>query len=131
LFRIGNKATDKDHYALDSAAQIKIAQRELANIFPWLDFSAAEFATCRVDRAEPKQKNGLKPDSSYFKSVYNIHIAWPTKLALAPQLSEGIIQTLSAAGLVPLQPDDRYLRSWPVPPIAKAIGEDCFCKDVA
>src|SRR5262249_3861645 len=106
------------------------AQNELCDLFPWLDFTTAQFATFMVDRAEPLQKNGFKPESSYFKTINNMMIAWPTKLALAPKLADDIMQSLQASHLSPHFFDTRELRSWPMPPLAKPIWEDAFCKNV-
>ena len=36
----------------DSKAQIQTAKKELIELFPWLDFSKAQFATFFIDRAE-------------------------------------------------------------------------------
>lgn len=116
---------------LDSPAQIHAAKQELNNLFPWLNFNNAEFATFMVDRAEPKQKNGLKPESSYLKAVENMIVAWPTKLALAPQLANDIMNKLSAMQLSPQLTDIRALRSWPMPPLAAPIWEEMFCRNVA
>lgn len=114
----------------DSEAQIQVARIELAALFPWLDFSQAEFATFMVDRAEPQQKNGLKPESSYVKAIENMMIAWPTKLALAPKLAEEIIQQLQKKAIMPKFFDTRELRAWPMPPLATPIWEELFCKHV-
>lgn len=117
--------------ARDSAAQIEAAREELRNLFPWIDFTNAEFATFMIDRAEPLQKNGFKPETSFSKSINNMVIAWPTKLALAPKLADEIMQYIINAQLVPQMFDTRELRSWPMPPIARPIWEDMFCKNVA
>jgi len=81
-----------------------------------------------VDRAEPLQKNGLKPDSSFFKAIENVIVAWPTKLALAPKLAAEILAYLVTTSLV-LQPAEmRALRSWPMPTVAQPIWEEgVFC----
>ncbi len=115
----------------DSAAQIQAAKDELKALFPWLDFTGAEFATFVVDRAEPLQKNGFKPETSFSKSVQNMIIAWPTKLALAPKLADEIMQHIVNAQLVPQMFDARELCSWPMPPIARPVWEEVFCKNVA
>ncbi len=115
----------------DSQAQIQAAQNELRDLFPWLDFSTAQFASFMVDRAEPLQKNGFKPESYYAKAINNMMIAWPTKLALAPKLADDIMQSLKASDLSPQFFDTRELRSWPMPPLAKPIWEDAFCKNVS
>lgn len=111
--------------------QIRAAQQELQQLFPWLDFSRAEFATFMIDRAEPKQRSGLMPDSVFAKSVNNIIIAWPTKLALAPKLAEEIMQQILPLNLTHHYSDIRALRAWPMPPLARAVWEEAFCKSVA
>lgn len=115
----------------DSESQIQAARDELYTLFPWLDFSTAEFATFTIDRAEPLQKGGLKPESSFTKVVNNMMIAWPTKLALAPKLTHDIMQHLQKANITPQLLDIRELRSWPMPPLAKPVWEDAFCKNGA
>lgn len=114
-----------------SAAQIQAARVELDVLFPWLDFTTADFATFAIDRAEPLQKSGLKPDTSYSKVIQNMMVAWPTKLAFAPKLAEEIMQHLQTARVSPRPFDLRELYSWPLPPLAQAIWETLFCKSVA
>lgn len=111
--------------------QIKAAQHELQTLFPWLDFSGAQFSTFMVDRAEPKQKSGLKPESTYSQTLGNVTIAWPTKLALAPKLSAEILQQLQKLAIGHYGHDIHELRAWPMPPLATPVWEDAFCKNVA
>lgn len=108
----------------DVPTQIKAAHQELQELFPWLDFSSAKYATFMIDRAEPKQKSGLKPDSSYSKVFRNMTIAWPTKLAFAPKLANEIMQQMN---LTHMLGDNRELRAWPMPPLAQPIWEELFC----
>ena len=115
----------------DGRLQVKAARDELRALFPWLDFSAAEFTSFMVDRAEPLQKAGLMPDGAYTKVIENMIIAWPIKLALAPRLADDIMRHLQQSHLMPHLFDTRELRSWPMPPLAKPIWEDAFCKNVA
>ncbi len=115
----------------NSTAQIHAARQELQALFPWLNFEEAEFASFMIDRAEPKQKGGMKPETSFTKVIENITIAWPTKLALAPKLAEEILQQIQAAPITPHLFDVRELRSWPMPPLARPVWEDVFCKSVA
>lgn len=109
-------------------AQIAAARAELSSLFPWLDFSSAVFSTLRVDRAEPLQKDGLKPDSSFMRIIHNMMIAWPTKLALAPKLANDMLEQLQT--LTPQFCDIRALQSWPMPPLAIPVWEEAFCKAV-
>lgn len=130
IWYIGGQLAE-DGVDRDTHAQIKAAREELQTLFPWLDFTKAEFATFMVDRAEPQQKGFIKPESSYTKAIANMLIAWPTKLALAPKLAAEIMQQLQEAQLTPAMFDTRELRSWPMPPLAKPVWEDAFCKNVA
>jgi glycerol-3-phosphate dehydrogenase len=114
----------------DSETQINMARKELSDLFPWLDFATSEFATFTVDRAEPQQKSGFKPETSYSKAIENMIIAWPTKLALAPKLAEEIMQHLQNVQLIPQLFDTRELRAWPMPPLARPVWEELFCKNV-
>ncbi|GAA6150980.1 FAD-dependent oxidoreductase [Pseudoteredinibacter isoporae] len=67
------------------------AQRELRELFPWLDFSDAEWRSLPINRAEPKQKGLVRPDKAFAsraEEVDNIIVGWPTKLALSPNFSD-------------------------------------------
>lgn len=114
-----------------SDSQIKAAREELRALFPWLNFAGTQFSSFIVDRVEPKQKNGLKPETSYSKAIHNMQIAWPTKLALAPKLAEEIMAQMQSAKIAPELLDTRELRAWPMPPLSVPIWEDAFCKSVA
>jgi glycerol-3-phosphate dehydrogenase len=109
---------------LDSATQVEIAKRELQEIFSWLDFSAAEFASFLVDRAEPLQPGGKRPDSSYFKEIGNAIVAWPTKMALAPKLAEEVIACLQNSNTGHGAFDARALRAFPMPAMAVPIWDE-------
>lgn len=108
----------------DAKAQIQAARKELNELFPWLDFSKAHFATFFVDRAENYQANGNRPNSCYAKEIQNVIAAWPTKLALAPKLSEDIILLLQNAGIKKHPAELRPLRAWPIPALAKPIWDE-------
>ena len=55
----------------------------------------------RVDRAEPKTESGARPPGAYCEKVgENVMVAWPTKLALAPDLADGVMAGLG------LEPSD-------------------------
>lgn len=130
IWYLGGQIAEDGVYR-DSASQIITARDELRALFPWLDFNNAQFETFMVDRAEPLQKNGLKPTSSFVSTVDNMLIAWPTKLALAPKLADDVMQQLKQKALSPQYFDTRELRAWPMPPLAQPIWEDVFCKNVA
>lgn len=112
----------------DAGEQIQAAKQELESLFPWLDFSAAKYATLRVDRAEPKTSDGMKPQSTFAETVNNLTVAWPTKLALAPALTATIESMIHARGLKPGKPEWQALNGWPAPPLAKPMWETCLWK---
>lgn len=83
---------------------IEAGKRELAELFPWLDFSDAAFSTVRVDRAEPRQNALAKPDSAWARRDRNITVAWPTKLTLAPDLGDRVLALLHDLEPGPVDP---------------------------
>ena len=81
--------------------QITFARKEVRKLLPWIDFPDARWATLRVNRAEPGQGKLSRPDAAYCKAVGNGLIAWPTKLALAPNLSDKVVKELRGADIEP------------------------------
>ena len=100
------------------------AQSELADLFPWLDFSDSAWAVLAIDRAEPKQAGLVKPDKAFAAvagQCANAIVAWPTKLTLAPNMADEVIALLDiekSANAKALT----TLRDWPTP----AIGTPCW-----
>lgn len=88
------------------AAQIIAAQTLLSDILPWVNLPKLDWATHHVNRAEPEQSEGSRPDTAFVHSHHNLHITWPTKLALAPDLSDTVIKQLTQAGLTATQQPD-------------------------
>lgn len=121
----------EDGITRDKTRQIKATSTELRAIFPWLSFKDTEFASFMVDRAEPKQSSGLKPESSFAVSIGNVIVGWPTKLCLAPKLASDILAILKDKAISAQFFDIRELRAWPMPPIAMPVWEEVFCKSVA
>jgi glycerol-3-phosphate dehydrogenase len=84
-----------------SESLIKHTQTTLQKILPWLDTNDIEWTTHCVNRAEPAQKNLLRPDTAFLADVKNIAITWPTKLALTPNLADQLIHTLKEQSIMP------------------------------
>lgn len=77
---------------------IACAKQELATLFPWLDFSNAQWKSLPINRAEPKQKGLVRPDKAFAqraKGLNNIIVGWPTKLALCPNFADEAIAQLN------------------------------------
>ncbi|HEY9134714.1 MAG TPA: FAD-dependent oxidoreductase [Pseudomonadales bacterium] len=83
--------------------QIDFAKNELKQLFPWLDFSTAQWTTLRINRAEPAQGSGERPDHAYVNLNKNILTTWPTKLSLAPDLGQQIMAKLETGNILPAQ----------------------------
>ena len=107
----------------DSTAQIEVARKELKELFPWIDFTNAQFASFMVDRVEAQQEGGKRPRTCHVEEIENSMIVWPTKLAFAPLLAENIIQSLQCQELKTGKSDTRELRAWPIPSFAKPMWD--------
>jgi len=79
---------------LSVTQQIAYALEECLALFPWMDFTRVSWDTLRVNRAEPKQANGQKPDAAFVHRAQNILLGWPTKLAMAPMLADQIWESI-------------------------------------
>lgn len=98
---------------------IATARAEFATLLPKLDFSRSRFAGYRVDRAEGATESGHKPDGPVLQRKGRITLAWPTKLALAPQLADLLLADFSAPS-GNAQPD---WADWAAPVLAPAPWE--------
>ena len=74
--------------------QISKAKKELQSLMPWLNFSAMQWATLNISRAEPKQKQGQRPATSFCYEENDVITTWPTKLALSPNLADDVLNQL-------------------------------------
>jgi hypothetical protein len=123
VWYLGGKLAE-DGVNVDPAKQQEIARQELASIFPKLDLNQATWASFYVDRAEEKQADGSKPNSTTALAQNNFITAWPTKLAMAPILAKQIFEILQTQNI---QPTPKLaaasLDSLPQPEIAEPIWD--------
>lgn len=110
-------------------------KKELKILFPWMDFSAAQWRTLKVNRAEPQQKALIKPDKAFAEfaeGAANTLVAWPTKLTLAPALGDDIVTLLAKkdvagdAGGMQAADNLQALGSLPKPAVSQACWETLF-----
>ena len=87
---------------------IREASQELQQLFSWLDWRNAQWATLAVNRAEPRQKNFTRPDNAYIatakdekQTLEQVLVAWPTKLTLSPHLGDQALELLQRHGITP------------------------------
>lgn len=83
-----------DGVGVSDAEQAAHAKRELEQCVPWLDWGDASFSSLHIDRAEPKQQGGLRPDEAFVERHGRLLVAWPTKLSLVPDLGQQLMALL-------------------------------------
>ena len=121
VWYLGGDLAEADGVAREPAAQIAAAQKEIANLLPWVDQSLVRWATLRVDRAEPAQSGLVRPDNAFLADQQRLLVGWPTKLALAPDFSDRIIAHLERDGIRPQAQAD--LADLPRPPLGVPAWE--------
>jgi glycerol-3-phosphate dehydrogenase len=102
VWYLGGDLAEQEGVARSEAEQIAFTQALLAKLMPWIDLTGAEWFTWRGDRAEPLTGTGDRPPGAYCRRVGNVLVAWPTKLALAPDLAEQVLrETMKQASTPP------------------------------
>ena len=124
VWYLGGDLAEADGVARDEAAQIAFARRELAELLPWVDLSAAEWRTQRVDRAEPAQSGLVRPDNAFLSDQGRLLVGWPTKLALAPDFADRVIAALAREAIHPSSHPE--LPALPRPPVAAPLWQELF-----
>ena len=100
LWYIGGEIAEQRGVARSATEQIQAGKTLFKKLMPWHDLSEAEWFTCRAQRAEPLTNTGNRPPGAFCEKRGNTFIAWPTKLALAPNLAEQILSQTSADSTV-------------------------------
>ncbi|WP_260959354.1 NAD(P)/FAD-dependent oxidoreductase [Pseudomonas citri] len=121
VWYLGGDLAEGDAVAREPAAQIAVAQKELGQLLPWIDLSTVQWATLRVDRAEPLQSGLTRPDNAFLAEQDRLLVGWPTKLALAPDFADRVISVLQRHGIRPSHPTP--LPDLPKPPMGVPAWE--------
>ena len=121
VWYLGGDIAEADGVAREPAEQIAVAKKELGNLLPWVDLSQAQWATLRVNRAEPAQSGLVRPDNAFLSDQGRLLVGWPTKLALAPDFSDRVLQALEHDGIKP--GNAPALPPLPRPPLEKTAWE--------
>ncbi|RRV84150.1 NAD(P)/FAD-dependent oxidoreductase [Stutzerimonas stutzeri] len=121
LWYLGGDLAEADGVARDEATQIAAAKKELAELVPWIDLSSAQWATLRIDRAEPAQSALARPDNAFLAEQGRLLVGWPTKLALSPDFSDRVEAALARDGIRPA--NHPALPQLPRPPLTGAFWE--------
>lgn len=123
VWQVGGRIAEQGIHQ-DAAELLAHAKRELQAVLPGVDFAGTRWAAYRIDRAEGKTPTGARPNAVQLTQHDNTIQAWPTKLALAPQLATQIAETLGEMGLQPVATDRTTLPTgWPRPEPAGAPWE--------
>jgi len=111
---------------------INHARKELNTLMPWLDWSRAQYAALPIERAEPRQKNLVRPDKAFAgkaEGVENVLVAWPTKLTLAPNLANEVLARLEQHSITPGNTTGfEALQGLPVPAVASPPWDSAFTR---
>ncbi|WP_434572775.1 NAD(P)/FAD-dependent oxidoreductase [Pseudomonas sp. Z3-6] len=121
VWYLGGDLAEGDAVAREPAEQIAAAQKELGQLLPWVDLSTAQWATLRVDRAEPLQSGLTRPDNAFLAEQERLLVGWPTKLALAPDFADRVFNALQRDGIQPSHPAP--LPDLPKPPMGVPAWE--------
>jgi len=92
IWYIGGDIAEQEGVARTEAEQIMAGKTLFAKLMPWIDLAEAEWFTCRGNRAEPLTGTGDRPPGAYCERIGNLLVAWPTKLALAPNLADEVLR---------------------------------------
>ncbi|OMG67860.1 FAD-dependent oxidoreductase [Stutzerimonas balearica] len=121
LWYLGGELAEAAGVARDEASQIAVAKKELAELVPWLDLSEAQWATLRIERAEPAQSSQARPDNAFLAEQGRLLVGWPTKLALSPDFADRVEAALARDGIRPTA--HAALPALPRPPITGPFWE--------
>ncbi len=93
VWQVGGEISEKS-VTMSAAELIQSARRELSSVLPAVDLANTEWATYRINRAEGKDPRGARPEGPVWRRDGSVITAWPTKLVLAPRLTELIVDAL-------------------------------------
>lgn len=94
-------------------------------LLPWISLKDPQWRTVHVNRAEPKQSGGVRPDTAFVERQGSVIVAWPTKLALTPDLADRVLETIEpASGRTGSPQDFEALQTASPCPITATAWED-------
>lgn len=112
---------------MEAGQLIELAQQELLALIPWINLNGAEWTTLPIERAEPRQPGLMRPDNAFVaKASTNLIVGWPTKLTLAPNLANQVLESLAADVITPRYPQPSLVAHLPLAELAKTPWELAF-----
>jgi glycine/D-amino acid oxidase-like deaminating enzyme len=116
VWQVGGKIAE-DGVKLDPMVLVERAKSELSTILPGVDLQDVEWSTYSVERAEGATPNGTRPDNIQVLCAGNVTTGWPTKMVLAPVLSDEIASRATSPYLATAF-DTTPFAKWPRPDVA-------------
>jgi glycerol-3-phosphate dehydrogenase len=116
IWQIGGQLAE-DGVGMEPAELVAHAIDEMRHVLPSLSVTGLEWATHRVDRAEPATRSSRRPDDAVAVREGQVITAWPTKLALVPHLTAMICTMLPPPGERRFEAGDEW-PEWPRPIVA-------------
>jgi hypothetical protein len=95
VWQIGGEVAERG-VKMHARELIAFAKKEIAAILPRIDLRGVQWAAYKIDRAEGRTATGQRPEAATVVREGNVITAWPTKLVLAPQLAEMVVEQLGA-----------------------------------
>ncbi len=83
------------------SAQIDVAKSHLADLLPEVYLNDLRWRCLDINRAEPANPGGRRPENAGVSAEQDIIVAWPTKLTLAPVLADMVMRSLRDDGIEP------------------------------
>ncbi len=118
VWQVGGQISE-DGINMEPTELIHHAKAEIQAVIPNVDLSDTQWATFRVNRAEAHTRAGRRPEGVTLFEDGNVITAWPTKLALVPQLAADLLHRLD------IEPAEgggdgmgTIARNWPRPQVA-------------
>jgi hypothetical protein len=106
---------------------LRYAYNRLTELRPDILWSRNGWAYHDVDRAEPSNEHNELPAGPVLKISGNTAVAWPSKLAMAPALSDEIVSWVKSKGI---KPTHRPRLDLPKPSIAQYPWERAKWHDI-
>lgn len=92
IWQVGGELAERAAGEPDDARIRPMAAEEIRRWLPGFELSGVEMAVYRAVRAEAATSAQRRPSGVHVSRVApNLHVAWPTKLALAPVLADEVL----------------------------------------
>jgi glycine/D-amino acid oxidase-like deaminating enzyme len=119
VWHIGGEIAERGP-SQEEAEFLRQAREEVLRCLPGLDLERCEWSSYLVDRAEPRTRDGRRPDAAHVRAHGAIVATWPVKLVLAPTAArEALAHMPGSSGSKGRWPD-----GWPAPPLARRPWEE-------